>query len=460
MSGIEIKRKIMKFSRKDLLREVYSRLHKSVTKTRIEEKEKDQKEGIRSSSNIEIIQNPRESIKLAYDLIKSAEQEVLRIFPSIHAFRRQTRMGIMHLFKEVVENGIKVRVLIHADEEQIREIVNEVMLVFPEIDIRAIDMSLNTSIGIVVVDKKKSLIIESKDDTKDNSYDASGLAAYSNSKYIASSYASIFESLWIQAELYEQLKEANNQLKVHDKMQKDFINVAAHELRTPIQPILGLTEILCSEIKNTEQREILDTVVRNAKRLQRLADNIIDVTKIESQSLKLSKKLFDLNEVISNIIDDYKSLIVNGNYKVKLNFKPFKETLLIEADREKISEVISNLLSNAIKFTKEGEVFVSVEKKEDDNNNNYAIVTVRDTGTGVDPEILPNLFSKFITKSFEGIGLRLYISKNIVDAHRGKILGKNNDNGIGAEFGFTLPLKDTKTLQDKNHNTSFNNISS
>jgi signal transduction histidine kinase len=457
MSSIEIKRKIMKLSRKDLLKEVYSRLHRSVTKTRIEEE--DQEEGNRSSSNIEIIQNPRESIKLAYDLIKSAEQEVLRIFPSVHAFRRQTRMGIMHLFKEVVENGIKVRVLIHADEEQIRQIVNEVILVFPEIHIRAIDMSLNTSIGIIVVDKKKSLIIESKDDTKDNSYDASGLAAYSNSKYIATSYASIFESLWIQAELYEQLKEANNQLKVHAKMQKDFINVAAHELRTPIQPILGLTEIVCSKIKNTEQRELLDTVVRNAKRLQRLADDIIDVTKIESQSLKLNKEIFDLNEVISNIIDDYKSLIVNGNYKVKLNFKLFKETLLIEADRERISEVVSNLLSNAIKFTKEGEVFVSVEKKED-NNNNYALVTVRDTGTGVDPEILPNLFSKFITKSFEGIGLRLYISKNIVDAHRGKILGKNNDNGIGAEFGFTLPLKDTKTLQDKNHNTSFNNISS
>jgi hypothetical protein len=153
MSSIEIKRKIMKLSRKDLLKEVYSRLHKLVTKTRIEEEE-DQEEGIRSSSNIEIIQNPRESIKLAYDLIKSAEQEVLRIFPSIHAFRRQTRMGIMHLFKEVVENGIKVRVLIHADEKQIRQIVNEVILVFPEIDIRAIDMSLNTSIGIVVVDKK------------------------------------------------------------------------------------------------------------------------------------------------------------------------------------------------------------------------------------------------------------------------------------------------------------------
>ncbi|HEX6646197.1 MAG TPA: HAMP domain-containing sensor histidine kinase [Nitrososphaeraceae archaeon] len=410
-----------------------------VTKTRIEEEE-----GIRSS-NIMIIQNPRESIKLAYDVIKSAKQEVLRIFPSIHAFRRQVRMGIMHLFKDVVKHGIKVRVLIHADENQIRQIVNEVMLVLPEIDIRAIDMSLNTSIGIVVVDRKESLIIETRDDTKDNSYDASGLAAYSNSKQIALSYASIFESLWIQAELYKQLKEANKQLKVHDKMQKNFINVAAHELRTPIQPIIGLTEIVYSKIQNTEQRELLDTVVRNAKRLQRVADGIIDVTTIESQSLKLNKEELNLNDVITNIIDDYKTHIVNGNYKMKLYFKSFKQTFVVDGDKERIVEVISNLLGNAIKFTKEGEIFVSIGKKED-NNNNYVLVTVRDSGEGVDPEILPKMFSKFITKSFEGLGLGLYISKNIVEAHGGKMLGKNNDNGIGAEFGFTLPLKDTKPL--------------
>ncbi len=438
MTSIKIKRKIMKLSRRELLKKVYSRLHKLVTKTRIEE------EGIRSS-NIEIIQNPRESIKLAYDLIKSAKQEVLRIFPSIHAFRRQVRMGIMHLFKGVVEHGIKVRVLIHSDEKQIRQIVNEVMLVLPEIDIRAIDMSLHTSIGIVVVDRKESLIIETMDDTKDNSYDASGLAAYSNSKQIALSYASIFESLWIQAELYKQLKEANKQLKVHDKMQKNFINVAAHELRTPIQPIIGLTEIVYSKIQNTEQRALLDTVVRNAKRLQRVADDIIDVTTIESQSLKLNKEQLNLNDVMTNIIDDYKTLIVNGNYKVKLYFKPLKQTFLVDADKERIVEVISNLLRNAIKFTKEGEIFVSIGKRED-NNNNYVLVTVRDSGEGVDLEILPKMFSKFITKSFEGLGLGLYISKNIVEAHGGKMLGKNNDNGMGAEFGFTLPLKDTKTL--------------
>ena len=448
MSSIEIKRKMMKLYRGELLKEVYSTLLKLVTKTIIEE-EGEEGEGIRSSSKIEIIRNPRESIKLAYDLIQSAEQEVLRIFPSIHAFRRQTRMGIMHLFKEVVEHGIKVRILIHADENQIRQVINEVMLVFPDIEIRAIDMSLNTSIGIVIVDKKESLIIETRDDAKDNSYDASGLAAYSNSKYIALSYASIFESLWIQAELYKQLKEANEQLKQHDKMQKEFINLAAHELRTPIQPIIGFTEIVSSKIKDTDQRELLDAVTRNAKRLQRLVDDIIDVTKIESQSLKLNKEELDLNHVITNIIDDYNTLIVSGNHKVKLYFNPFKETLLIKADKERISEVISNLLSNAIKFTKEDTIFISIEKREDDNNenNNYALVTVKDTGEGIDPEILPNMFSKFITKSFEGLGLGLYISQHIVKAHGGKIEGKNNANGIGAEFGFTLPLiKDSKTL--------------
>ena len=213
-------------------------------------------------TNIKIIQNPRESINLAYDLVKSAKDEVLRIFPSIKGFRRQTRIGILHLFKEALERGVKVRILIPADEQQIIQISNEVDLALPQIDIQSIDKSLHTRIGILVVDRKESLIIESKDDTKDNSYATSGLASYSNSKPIALSYASIFESLWKQSELYEQLK-------IHSKMQKEFINIAAHELRTPIQPILGLSEILRSKIREDdyEQKELLDTVIRNAKRL-------------------------------------------------------------------------------------------------------------------------------------------------------------------------------------------------
>ena len=181
------------------LEEVDSRLHNTLV-TRIEEAVK--------PANIKIIQNPRESIKLAYDIVKSAKNEVLKIFPSIKAFRRQTRIGIMHLFKDAVERGVKVRILIPADEQQIIQISNEVSLALPQIDIRFIDESLRTRIGILVVDRKESLIIESKDDTKDNSYAASGLAAYSTSKPITLSYASIFETLWKQAELYEELKNS------------------------------------------------------------------------------------------------------------------------------------------------------------------------------------------------------------------------------------------------------------
>ncbi len=308
-----------------------------VTKTRIEEEEEEE---IRPSSNIEIIQNPRESIKLAYELIKSAEQEVLRIFPSVHAFRRQTRMGIMHLFKEIVENDIKVRVLIHADEEQIRQIVNEVMLVFPEIDIRAIDMSLNTSIGIVVVDRKESLIIETKDDTKDNSYDASGLAAYSNSKYIALSYASIFESLWIQAELYEQLKEANKQLKVHGKMKKFSKSIA----------IVGNDAYLVNLFSETLKMNGYDvcSFTQPVLAYEHIKENlskysllITDHRMSQMNGLFLATKLLEINPKMNVIImSTFDNL--ECNYKFNILKKPISIYKLIKVVNESISISISN----------------------------------------------------------------------------------------------------------------------
>ncbi|MDF2737012.1 MAG: signal transduction histidine kinase [Nitrososphaeraceae archaeon] len=246
---------------------------------------------------------------------------------------------------------------------------------------------------------------------------------------------------------------ANEELKVHDKMQKEFINIASHEIKTPIQAILTFSQLL--QMYPERQKEFTQAINRNSIRLQRLSNDILDVAKIESGALTLNKELFNINEVISNIINDYRSLIVNKNYKVKLYFKPFKENLLIEADKERISEVISNLLSNAIKFTKEGEIFVSIEKKEDyKNNDNYALVTVRDTGEGVQPEILSKIFLKFITKSFEGLGLGLYISKNIVEAHGGKIWAENNikDGNSGATFYFKLPLEKSNININNNFN--------
>ena len=250
----------------------------------------------------------------------------------------------------------------------------------------------------------------------------------------------------------QEIAFANEELKINDRMQKEFINIASHEIKTPVQAILTFSQLL--PIYPERQTEFTQAIHRNSLRLQRLSNDILNVAKIESGGLSLNKEIFDLNKHISNIIDDYRSLITNDKFKVKLYYTPFQEPILIDADKERISEVVSNLLSNAIKFTKEGEIFVSVEKKENIlDNTTFALVTVRDTGEGVDNDILPNLFSKFVTKSFEGLGLGLYISKNIVESHGGKIWminNNNNDGDRGSIFYFKLPLCKA------NNNNNFN----
>jgi signal transduction histidine kinase len=248
----------------------------------------------------------------------------------------------------------------------------------------------------------------------------------------------------------QEIAHANEELKVHDKMQKEFINIASHEIKTPLQAILSASQLL--QMYPERQKKFASAIQRNAIRLQRLSNDILDVAKIESRSLKLKKELLDLNELISNIIEDYKTIIVKDNQNVKLFFKSSHYALFVEADKERIAGVISNLLSNAIKFTKKGEIFVSTEK-EDNSNSPYALVTVKDTGKGIDPDILPKVFSKFITKSFEGLGLGMYIAKNIVEAHKGKIWTENNKNkngNRGAIFYFTLPL--SKVVETSNNN--------
>jgi signal transduction histidine kinase len=244
---------------------------------------------------------------------------------------------------------------------------------------------------------------------------------------------------------YEKLKESDN-------MKNEFINVAAHELRTPIQPILSLTESIRSKIKEPQQQELLDVTIRNAKRLQRLTEDILDVTKIESHSLNLKKEQFNLNDVITNVIED---IVANTAQKshyanlIKLAYPP--SDIFIEADRTRITQVISNLLSNAVKFTEakvnekggkvRGIINIDAEKVDD---SHQAIVSIKDAGIGIDPEILPRLFEKFATKSYQGTGLGLYICKSIVEAHGGKIWAENNNkNGIGiqgATFTFSLPI--------------------
>lgn len=404
------------------------------------------------SSDIEIIENPRQAIKRAQQIIKLAQHEVLRIYPSLNAFRRQVRIGAIDLFREVLEQGAKVRILVPADEEQITHIVDETPLGLPQLEIRSIDKSLQTQMGILVVDRKESLIIELRDDTKENYYDAAGLAAYSNSTPIALSYVSIFESLWKQGELYEQLKAYN-------MMQRDFINIAAHELRTPIQPILGLSQVVSPRV-GEEEREHMSVIIRNAKRLQRLTENILDVTKIDNHTLKLQKERFNLNDLVSSIAQDYRNQINNSNLQLVCNFEEKQRednnnaAIFVHADKSRLTQVISNLLSNAIKFTKEGTICLDIQKKvretEKGTKQEEAIITVRDTGIGIESELLDRLFSKFVSKSKKdvgGTGLGLFISKSIIEAHDGTIRAENNPDRKGATFSFTLPIV-TVNVQD------------
>jgi signal transduction histidine kinase len=252
-----------------------------------------------------------------------------------------------------------------------------------------------------------------------------------------------------------------NKLKEMDKMKDEFINVAAHELRTPIQPIIGLSEILRSRIRNNygenhsdsnaENQEFVDVILRNGQRLGKLVEDVLDVTKIESQSLELHKERFDLNELIISIIDDImaaeaESMVYGlparrkGKNNVKITYQP--RPLHVHADRNRIAQVISNLLNNALKFTSEGYVMITAEKKRDKNSNTHdvAIISVCDSGSGVDPEIMPRLFTKFSSKSFSGTGLGLYICKKIIEAHGGRIWAENNKDANGATFSFTLPI--------------------
>jgi two-component system, OmpR family, sensor histidine kinase VicK len=344
-----------------------------------------------------------------------------------------------------IKKGVKVRILTPLDEtiERTVQKLREVQQGEPElqeeidIDIRYIESHQQTKVTILLIDKKFSLAVELKDDAKDNSYDAIGLATYSNSRSTVLSYASIFESLWNQTELYHQIKEANSKLNILNNSQKEFINTAAHELRSPIQPILGLSEILISKLKDSEERELIDVIHRNAKRLKRLAEDILDVTRIESRSLKLNKEHFNLKDIIVNCINDVTTNRYSNNYnsntaKVLVEHKD----IFIEADKERIFQVISNLLNNAIKFSdSEGSTSIRSERNDSD-----VIVIIKDTGLGIDPEIMAKLFTKFATKSFGGSGLGLYISKSIIEAHGGKIWAKNNLDEKGASFSFSLPL--------------------
>ncbi len=475
----------------------YNLLFEELWKKSIDAKERisEIEEGTESEF-VEVITDGEKAGKLLLDLAKSVTTEAQMILVHPKAMYRVKALGMLDYLVAAANKGADIRIISPLSAVN-SELIKEILLRAPAIKIIA---GQHVDAGLFIVDGKRYARLEVKNVEADDFSLAISRIIYSNSKLGVSSFRSFFEILWQQIDLYEKLR-------IHDKMQTEFANIAAHELRTPIQPILGVVDMLkfrqtfkggmgenidedgandstgqdtvdkgkartsivkpmppsssssSSKIEDVgitaSQLAILD---RNARRLQRLSSEILDATRIEAGTLKLNKEMFDINMNVKDVVAEATSWIPVGQ-NIEIKFQPAVVTingvtlssgdisssfirLPVIADNLRIFEVISNLIRNAIKFsdaTGDSKIItISTEKKEDANE---VIVSVKDQGVGISADMMPLLFTKFATeKEKGGIGLGLFIAKNIIEAHGGRIWGNNNPDGQGATFAFTLPL--------------------
>lgn len=425
-------------------------------------------------SFIETIDDPEESVRLIRTLISSAKYEILGILPNFNSFLRQVESGMMEFMKNISLSKKNVNIKILIVEQLDNELQHKILTIFDKFNgkipgssksdeiplefqfdgienfkMKILNSKLFTEIGFLIIDKNKSLIIESKNISSIDIIESIGLSSYSNSHRVSKSYASIFEALWNQSELYDKLK-------VQDRLQKEFINIAAHELRNPVQALLGYSDILMNTKGKIENYgNFIVTINQSTKRLARLIDKVLDVTQLENELLILNKENFNLEKLVIEIVREYNNNILllnktrleikydsplneynNTNSEIKRNFG------YVFADRTRIIQVIVNILENAVEFTEKGTITL---KLNENLTTREILLTISDTGRGINPEILPNLFTKFVSKSQNGTGLGLYISKKIIEAHGGKIWAENcydrNNKIEGSKFILALPSK-------------------
>lgn len=397
-------------------------------------------EGVAEQEFLQVITNQKKVSRILSQLVKSIKKEALFFLPNDMEMIRLNGLGVIKDIIGVAQrNEATIIKIICPVSEKNSEIVNRINRLAPSIKILNADS--NSLFGLSIIDGEKMLRTEIKEMNTNEYSEAIDFAIYSNRKLTVNSFESVFALLWNERTL-------NEQLKVHDKAQKEFIDIAAHELRTPAQSILGYAELAKDDPHGMEKQlpSFIEAMYRNAIRLHKLTKDILDVTRIESQTLNLNRVNHNLIDILINCVEDAKvKLVPRYGDNTRVIFRTIgsiknDDDIFVRVDRERITQVISNLLDNAIKFTSLGAVSVSADENK---NEGMVIVSVEDTGSGIDPEIFPKLFTKFSTKSFSGTGLGLYISKSIVEAHGGKIWAKNNndDRGkYGATFYFTLPL--------------------
>jgi len=406
--------------------------------------------------------------------IISDAREVMAVFPTVNSVLASNNSSTIQNLMNVIENIIKnsrdeennignnpkIRIIIPYDKtldkiiQKFKQNNNSFIHYISEIKDTYVDKAI-----LIIIDRTISLVVRINDhENKNNTdtYDNKNILPTTESVFLYNksdndmsssvvfSHISAFEILWRQS-------EANEEMENNDKIKEDFINICAHELRSPIQPILGLSILVKNKITDSNQREILDVIIRNAKRLKRLADDLLEATKIESNSIKIDKEKFNLNDFINEVLYDYANKIskedFNNNYSLNI-IKSIPQDIIffVDVDKDKLIQVIYNILNNAIRVSGPNNyidnsddiepIHFSLEK----NTKNQVQFSIKDGGPGIDVQILPKLFTKFITKSGKGIGLGLFISKSIIEAHGGKIWAENNKGGKGATFYFTLPI--------------------
>jgi two-component system sensor histidine kinase VicK len=390
---------------------------------------------------LEVIRDGGIAADVYRKLASSVEREALLILPSAKAFIREYELGILSSLAEasVNNNAIVVKIICPIDDSN-KNMLDWLMKKAPAIQVLQAAESIESS--ILIVDGQKLFRAELRESDLDKFPSSIGFAIYSNSRPTINSFRSFFQLLWNSTIINEKLKEAY-------QVQREFISVAAHELRTPLQSILGISEILESALQGQEEEERVSVnaqhvrmISRNARRLDRLMQDILDIARIESGTLQIRKRQFNLKDVLLPLADDFRKQIDSLRPKDKnvqiIVSQPEKEDddITLHADRERITQVLSNLVSNAVKFTDSGTISIRAERLE---GGEHVSISVTDTGSGIDSSIMPKLFSKFATKSNKGTGLGLYISKAIVEAHGGKIWAENNKDGRGAKFTFILP---------------------
>ena len=446
-----------------------------------------------------VIENAVKTKQYFIDLVRNAKEEILILFPSLNAVKREVIMGIIDLLKKRSAENIKIKIL-----SPVNENVQEILFpkdvegkynVMENIVSREIRKQENLISTIVIVDRKYVLATELKDDSKELFEEAIGVSTYSTSKPTVLSYISIFESLWDQTEMSDNLRTANEKLVQSEQLEREFINTAAHELRTPTQAVMGYAELdkqvfedLLRNTKVTTDDELkrvidllkghFDAISRNSTRLNELINNLLDVARIESNrlnSLQIRKEKLDLvKEINDSIKTELEQKIKNKNIEINFINEYINEQCWIYADKSRLNQIINNLIGNAIKFTNQnGKIDIMIkenasiiselgvenkktivdgikgdneEKTKGNKGREQILVGVSDTGKGISPHIMPKLFEKFITGSTTGTGLGLYITRNLVEAHGGRIWAFNNADGMGSTFVFTLPKSDDGIL--------------